>query len=83
MTTVTMLDLRRQAKSIVRRVAKGERLVLTYRGKPAIRLEPYGEATAVSPADPFYTLGEMAVADGQTMTNADMDKAIYADRDVR
>jgi antitoxin (DNA-binding transcriptional repressor) of toxin-antitoxin stability system len=82
MKTVTMLNLRRQADAIVRQVAQGERMVLTYRGKPMIRLEPYNESTP-GPEDPFYALGEAAAADGQTLTNADMDRIIYADRNVR
>jgi prevent-host-death family protein len=82
METVTMLTLRRQADAIVRRVAKGERLVLTYRGKPVIRLEPYNDPVA-STDDPFYALGEMAVAEGRPMTNANMDEAIYADSNLR
>ena len=40
MKTVTMLEFRQDAEGVLRRVAKGERLVLSHRGKPAARLEP-------------------------------------------
>jgi len=45
MKTVSMLDFRQGADAIIERVRRGERLVLTYRGKPAIRLEPIVEET--------------------------------------
>jgi PHD/YefM family antitoxin component YafN of YafNO toxin-antitoxin module len=35
MKTVTMSEFRENAERILRRVAKGERLVLSHRGKPA------------------------------------------------
>jgi prevent-host-death family protein len=40
MKTVTMLEFRQNAQSVLRRVAKGERLLISQRGKPAARLEP-------------------------------------------
>lgn len=40
MKMVTMLEFRQDAEGVLRRIAKGERLVLSHRGKPAARLEP-------------------------------------------
>jgi prevent-host-death family protein len=54
MKTVTMLEFRRDAEGVLRRVAKGERFVISHRGKPAARLEPLIAATPADPAsDPF------------------------------
>jgi hypothetical protein len=44
--------------------------------------EPFNDPVA-SADDPFYALGEMAAPEGRPMTNADMDDAIYAARNVR
>jgi prevent-host-death family protein len=38
MKTVTMLEFRQNAAGVLRRVAKGEHLVLSQRGKPAAGL---------------------------------------------
>lgn len=40
MKTVTMLEFRKDAAGYRRRVAKGERFVLSHRGQPSARLEP-------------------------------------------
>jgi len=81
MDTVSMVDFRRDAEAIIRKAQQGKRMILTYRGKPVMRLEPI---PAKKPAkdDPFYTLGQMADSagpdsTGQSLTNDQMDKIIY------
>ena len=76
MATVSMLELRRDAEGILQRVGRGERLVLTYRGRPAARLEPFTEST--TPADdPIYRLAELSVDQGGSLTNEEMDAIVY------
>ena len=62
MKAVTMSEFRKDAEGILRRVGKGERFVLSYRGRPAARLEPI-TAPALSKLvnDPFLTIGRRAV----------------------
>ena len=76
MTTVSMLEFRQNAESIVRRAQQGERMVLTYRGKPVMRLEPF-EERAPDEDDPFYKLADLADSKGRDLTNQQMDKIIY------
>jgi prevent-host-death family protein len=76
MATVTMLQLRKHADQILRQVQGGQSLVLTYRGKPVARLEPIAEETARSD-DPFYTLYRMADAQGESLTNQEIDELVY------
>ena len=76
METVSMLEFRRDAEAIIRKAQQGKRMVLTYRGKPVMRLEPI-VAEEVSEDDPFYTLDELAVAAGKSLSNKQMDKIIY------
>lgn len=40
MNQISMLEFRHDAERIIERVRKGERMILTYRGKPVVRLEP-------------------------------------------
>ena len=76
MKTVTMLEFRKDAEKILRQVQQGERLVLTYRGKPVIRLEPITGETA-NEDDPFYALYRYAEDTGEALSNRDMDAIIY------
>ena len=74
--TVSMLELRTRAEEILERVRHGEHMVLTYRGQPVMRLEPYVEAR-VSADDAFYRLDELVVEEGGPLSNDDMDRAVY------
>ncbi len=56
-----MMDLKRNAGSIMRQVGRGESLILNYHGKPAARLAPIPSRRAkTSASDPFYSLTELA-----------------------
>jgi antitoxin (DNA-binding transcriptional repressor) of toxin-antitoxin stability system len=74
--TISMLDLRQQAEKIVGDVSRGEALVLTYRGRPVIRLEPIRLET-VDASDAFYQLAELADRKGRSLTNREMDAIVY------
>ena len=61
MKSVTMLKFRQDAEGILRRLAKGERFVLSHRGKPAARLEPLAPSPSTDPAsDPFLAIARRA-----------------------
>ena len=71
-----MLDLRAHAKQIVGQVRSGQALVLTYRGRPALRLEPI-RPPAVEADDPFYRLADLSKRRGTSMTNRQIDDIVY------
>ena len=75
MRTVSMLELRRNAQDIIGQVQRGERLILTYRGKPMARIEPL--ETDLSEDDPFYRLADLADSNADGLTNQEMDATIY------
>jgi antitoxin (DNA-binding transcriptional repressor) of toxin-antitoxin stability system len=75
MKTVSMLDFRLDAERIIARIQKGERLVLTRRGKPVARLEPIVDA-GIDADDPFYALCDLAEPGG-SMTNEQIDETLY------
>lgn len=75
MKTVSMLDFRRDAERIIGQVQKGQRMILTRRGKPVARLEPI-EAAPPHTDDPFYSLTELAES-GPSLTNAQIDELVY------
>jgi prevent-host-death family protein len=79
MKSVTMLEFRQNAQSVLRRVAKGERLLLSHRGKPAARLEPLTSAANKALSnDPFLTIVSRATASPRGKTgHADIDHIVY------
>jgi prevent-host-death family protein len=77
MEQVSVLEFRRDAEAVIRKVRRGQRLILTYRGKPVLRLEPI-EVSAPSPDDPFYQLAQLATPTGKPLTNAEIDQTVYA-----
>jgi prevent-host-death family protein len=72
MKTVSMLACRKNAEKIIAQVQKGQRMILTRRGKPVARLEPIMEETA-NGDDPFYSLSELGDGGGTPLTNAQID----------
>lgn len=79
MKIVTMLEFRQDAAAVLRRVARGERLVLSHRGKPAARLEPLEPAVRGDMEnDPFLNVRRRAVASPKGRTrHADIDRILY------
>jgi prevent-host-death family protein len=75
MKEVSMLDFRRDAERIIAQVQKGERLILTRRGKPVARLEPIGDE-GFDADDPFYTLCQLAEPAG-SLNNRQIDEILY------
>ena len=73
---VTMLDLRERAEEIIRAVQRGKRMVLTYRGRPVMRLEPLSP-DAAQEDDAFYRLADLAAPGGRSLDNEDIDALVY------
>ena len=77
MEKVSILEFRRDAEAVIRKVRQGKRLILTYRGKPVMRLEPIQEHE-ISPDDPFYSIAKYAEDDdGPPLTNKEIDRIVY------
>ena len=79
MKTVTMLEFRQNAEGVLRRVARGERLVLSHRGKPVARIEPLAEHSDIDPVtDPFLSISGRAKPSPKGRTkHEDIDRYIY------
>ncbi len=74
--TVTMVEFRLRAAEILGAVRRGRRMVLTYRGRPVIRLEPISDE-APAQEDPFYRLADLAAPKGTSLTNQQIDETVY------
>lgn len=74
-----MLEFRRDARRALDALRRGERLVLTYRGKAVARLEPVrAEGTAVPDDDPLLRIEDFAVdGPGGALPNERIDRLVY------
>jgi len=71
-----MLEFRKNPEAVIRKTMQGKRLILTYRGKPVMRLEPV-QNDKPDKSDPFYNLATLAGSGGKSLTNKEMDQLIY------
>ena len=76
MEKVSILEFRRDARAVIRKVQQGKRLLLTYRGKPVMRLEPIQDHR-IGPEDPFYGIAQFATPNGRSLTNEEIDQIVY------
>jgi antitoxin (DNA-binding transcriptional repressor) of toxin-antitoxin stability system len=79
MKIVTMLEFRQNAEGVLRRVARGERLVLFHRGKPSAGLEPLERIVRNDlEKDPFSSIRRRATASPKGKTrHTDIDRIVY------
>jgi len=78
MKSISMLDLRLHSEKIIAQVRQGQRMILTYRGKPVARLEPI-VPTIVDGDDPFYSLDALGESSGKSLSNAEIDEIVYGE----
>lgn len=79
MKEITMLEFRRATRRYLSAVQRGERLLLTYRGRPIARLEPVRDGAAPgAEADALLRLDDFAVdGPGGKLVNAEIDRVLY------
>ena len=75
MKKLSMVEFRRRARRIIARLQKGDRYVLTYRGRSVARLESI-TAREDPHDDPFFDLPSLARATS-SMSNREIDRVIY------
>ena len=71
-----VLSFRLRASEILDEVRRGRRMVLTYRGRPAIRLEPISDSATLE-GDPFYRLADLAETGARGLSNEEIDEILY------
>lgn len=76
MNSISMVEFRNRADAILQKVRQGQSFTLTYRGEAVARLEPVSTA-AVTSEDPFYGIAELASAEGDSLTNDEIDRIVY------
>lgn len=76
MEKISMVEFRKNAGAVIRKALQGKRMILTYRGRPIMRLEPLAPDNP-GESDPFYAIAALADPEGESLTNREMDELIY------
>jgi antitoxin (DNA-binding transcriptional repressor) of toxin-antitoxin stability system len=77
MKTVTVLEFRKNAQRVIRWSRQGKRMIMTYRGRAVMRLDPMRHCEAVSEDDPFLKLDGIIRGKKSRLRNRKMDEIIY------
>jgi antitoxin (DNA-binding transcriptional repressor) of toxin-antitoxin stability system len=82
MSTITMLEFRRHAGRVFKRLARGEHFVLTHRGRPVARLEPPDVSTVSARSkDRIFRVEDYLVdGSGTPFDHKNIDLVIYGRR---
>ena len=75
MKSLTLVEFRKNMEGTLERVARGQSVVLTRRGRAVAQLEPLRKRKAAFD-DPNYHLDELAV-EGETVSNEQIDREVY------
>ena len=75
MKSLTLVEFRKNMEGTLERVARGQSVVLTRRGRAVAQLEPLRKRKAAFD-DPIYHLDELAV-EGETASNEQIDREVY------
>lgn len=70
------LNVAELSVEFLHRIQAGERLILTYQGKPIARLEPVSDDLPEAD-DPFYRLDQLADQQGISLENQEIDGLVY------
>ena len=76
MRQISLPEFRRDAEAVIRQAQQGQSLILTYRGKPVLRMEPIRDQV-VTADDPFYSLARLASHETAPLTNEEIDQVVY------
>ena len=79
MKRISMVDFRRDAARALAAVQRGERFILTHRGRDVARLEPVrAEAAEPAATDALLRIDDFAVdGPGKRISNSEIDRIVY------
>ena len=77
MKTISTSELRSQTRSLVRTLAGGKAVSLTYRGKKLARIWPLKLKNGVAADDPFYSFPRVADKFAKPLTDREIDRIVY------
>jgi len=77
MKTISTSQLRSQTRSLVRTLAGGNSVSLTYRGRQLAKIRPVKLTNGASADDPLYHFHHVADQLAKTLTDREIDRLVY------
>jgi antitoxin (DNA-binding transcriptional repressor) of toxin-antitoxin stability system len=77
MKTISTSELRSQTRSLVRTLAGGKSVSLTYRGKKLAKIWPLKSQNGIRADDPLYRLHHLADKSVKPLTDREIDRIVY------
>lgn len=77
MKTISTSELRSRTRSLVRTLAGGKTVSLTYRGKKLAKIWPLKVKNGVAADDPFYRFPRVADESAKPLTDREIDRIVY------
>jgi len=77
MKTISTSQLRSRTRSLVRTLAGGKSVSLTYRGHKLANIWPLKFPNGIKADDPFYCFPGMADKSAKPLTDREIDRIVY------
>ena len=77
MKTISTSQLRSQTRSLVRTLAGGKSVSLTYRGHKLANIWPLKFQNGIKANDPFYCFPRVADKSAKPLTDREIDRIVY------
>lgn len=79
MKTISMLELRQNALSLVKGLERGEGFALSYRNRVVGHIQPVLRDVTVGEGDPVFSLADSAEDLGESLSAAEADRLLYGE----
>ena len=77
MKTISTSELRSRTRSLVRTLARGATVALTYRGRKLARILPVKLSNGIEADDPLYGFHRLAEKRAKPLTDREIDGLVY------
>ena len=77
METISTSQLRSRTRSLVRTLAGGKSVSLTYRGHKLANIWPLKSKNGIKANDPFYCFPRVADKSAKPLTDREIDRLVY------
>lgn len=77
MKTISTSELRSRTRSLVRTLAGGASVSLTYRGQKLAGIFPLKSKNGIEADDPLYRFHRLAAKGAKSLTDREIDRLVY------
>ncbi|RPI80012.1 MAG: type II toxin-antitoxin system Phd/YefM family antitoxin [Desulfobacteraceae bacterium] len=81
MKIISLSEFKKNTRQVIHLIKKGQRIILTYRGKAVCRLEPLNNKKAVK-NDLFYKINRLADTTAGDLSDDEIDRILYCKNQI-